>query len=358
MVKNPSFRDDFYPADGEEADIESGILADAGKKLPLNDRIIMVLVQETPPLWFLFMQGKIDVSGIPKDNFAEAIDFRGGLTDTMKNRNIRLLTFRDPSTYWLGFNMEDEVIGKNLPLRKAISCAVDRDKYIELFTNNRAEAAYGIIPPLMKTYNPDIKNISETGYDEQKAIELVKEAEKIHGGKLPKLKLSMPGTDAVLRQYGEFFKQCFSRIGLEVEIDYMDWPTFQNKIKSKSAQMFSLGWVADYPDEENFLQLFYSKNKSPGPNNFNYSNPEFDRIYEKVCVMSDSEERDTLYRRAEEMAIKDCPAVFLVHGVAYILVHDWVHNTKPHAFGYGLSQYRRVDTVKRTAYDELLRSLK
>ncbi|MDD5011002.1 MAG: peptide ABC transporter substrate-binding protein, partial [Phycisphaerae bacterium] len=81
---------------------------------------------------------------------------------------------------------------------------------------------------------------------------------------------------------------------LEVEIDYMDWPTFQNKIKSKSAQMFSLGWIADYPDEENFLQLFYSKNKSPGPNNFNYFNPEFDRLYEKVCVMSDSTERDAL----------------------------------------------------------------
>ncbi len=358
MVKNPSFRDEYYPSEGEEADAEFGILADAGRKLPLNDRIIMVLVQETPPLWFLFMQGKIDVSGIPKDNFAEAIDFRGGLTDTMKNRNIRLLTFRDPSTYWLGFNMEDEAVGKNLPLRKAISCAVDRDKYIELFTNNRAEAAYGIIPPLMKTYNPDIKNISETSYDPQKAIELVKEAEKIHGGKLPRLRLSMPGTDAVFRQYGEFFKLCFSKVGLDVEIDYMDWPTFQNKIKTKSAQLFSLGWIADYPDEENFLQLFYSKNKSPGPNNFNYFNPEFDRLYEQICVMGDSAERDALYRRAEKIAVKDCPAVFLSHGVAYILVHDWVHNTRPHAFGYGLSQYRRVDTAKRAAYDELLRSLK
>ncbi|MBU1518212.1 MAG: hypothetical protein KKE31_00600 [Planctomycetes bacterium] len=358
MVKNPSFRDKYYPAEGEASDSEQGFLSDAGKKLPLNDRVILVLVQETPPLWFLFMQGKIDVSGIPKDNFAEAIDLSGGLTLAMKDRNIRLLTFRDPSTYWVGFNMEDEVLSKNLPLRKAISCAVDRDKYIELFTNNRSEPAYGIIPPLMKTYNPDIKKISGISYNPQKAIKLVKEAEKIHGSKLPKLTLSMPGTDAVLRQYGDFFKQCFSQVGLEIEIDYTDWPTFQNKIKTKSVQLFSLGWIGDYPDTENFLQLFYSKNKSPGPNNFNYSNSEFDRLYEQVCVMADSAERDALYRKAEEMMVKDCPAVFLGHGVAYILVHDWLYNTKPHAFAYGLSQYRRVDTAKRASYDKLLRKLK
>ncbi len=358
MVKNPSFRDEFYPFEGEPSDTENGLLADAGKKLPLNDRIILVLVQEAPPLWFLFLQGKIDRSGIPKDNFAEAIDFRRQLTPKMKARNISLLTFRDPSTYWLGFNMEDEVLGKNLPLRKAISCAVDRDKYIELFTNNRCEAAYGFVPPLMNTYNPDIKKISEVTYNPQKAIRLLKEAERVHGSKLPKLTLAMPGTDVVSRQYGDFFKQCFSRVGLEVEIDYMDWPTFQNKVKTRSAQMFSLGWVADYPDVENFLQVFYGKSKSPGPNNFNYSNRQFDRIYEQACVMPDCDERNALYKKAEEIVIKDCPAVFLIHGVAYILAHDWLYNAKPHAFAYNLAKYRRVDTAKRAAYSELLRTLK
>jgi len=356
LVKNPNFRDEFYPSEGEAADRAEGRLADAGRKLPMVDRILMMIVQEDPPRWFLFMEGKIDASGIPKDNFSEAIDQRRGLTLQMQKLNIHLCVFRDPSTYWLGFNMEDKVLGKNKALREAISCAVDREKYIELFTNNRGEVAYGFIPPLMKSYDPQIKKVVKVGYNPKRARQLVKQAEKIYGGKLPKLILSMPGTDVVFRQQGEFFKRCFKKVGLDVEIDYSDWPTFQNRIKTKSAQMFSLGWIADYPDAENFLQLFYSKNASPGPNNFNYSNPEFDKIYEQVAVMPDTPERTALYRKAERIIVEDCPAVFLMHGVAYMLYHDWVHNYKPHAFGYGLSKYRRIDMVQRSAYKKLLKA--
>jgi len=358
MVKNPTFRNEFYPSEGEPNDAKNGLLADAGKKLPLTNRLVTVLIQEDPPQWFLFLQGKIDVSGIPKDNFSEAIDLSRQLTPEMQARNIKLLTFRDPSTYWFGFNMEDEVLGKNLPLRMALSCAVDRDKYIELFTNNRSEPAYGFIPPLMSCYNPDIRNIAQTSYNVQKARKLVKEAEQIYGSKLPTLVLSMPGTDIIFRQEGDFLKRCFSDAGLDVEMDYMDWPTFQNKIKTKSAQMFALGWIGDIPDAENFLQLFYSKNVSPGSNNFNYSNPEFDQIYEKACVMPDGAERDAVYKKAEEIVVKDCPAIFLTHGVAFILTHDWALNIKPNAFAYGTSKYRRVDEIKKAAYNELLRTLK
>jgi ABC-type transport system substrate-binding protein len=198
----------------------------------------------------------------------------------------------------------------------------------------------------------------KTGYNTEMARRFVKQAEKVYGGKLPKLILSMPGTDVVSRQRGEFLNRCFKDVGLDVKIDYMDWPTFQNKIKTKSAQMFSLGWIADYPDAENFLQLFYSKNASPGPNNFNYSNPDFDRIYEQIAVMSDSEERTRLYRKAERIIVADCPAVFIMHGVAYVLRHEWVYNYKPHVFQYGLGKYRRIDMKKRAAYKELLKQIK
>ncbi len=358
LIKNPKFKGEVYPFEGQMGDFEKGYLTDAGKELPMVDRILIMIVQEDPPRWFLFMQGKIDTSGIPKDNFNEAIDQRGGLTSEMRRRNIHLRVFRDPSTYWLGFNMEDEVLAPNKPLREAISCAVDREKYIELFTNNRGKVAYGFIPPLMKAYERRIKETAKTGYNPDRARQLVKQAEKIYGGKLPKLTLAMPGTDVVFRQRGEFLKRCFKNVGLDVEIDYMDWPTFQDKVKTKSAQMFTLGWIADYPDAENFLQLFYSKNASPGPNNFNYSNPAFDRIYEQIAVMPDSPERIELYRKAERMVVEDCPAVFLMHGVAFVLHHDWLYNYKPHAFGYGLSKYRRIDTAKRATYTGLLKTNK
>jgi len=349
LVRNELYRERFYPSEGEESDRQAGFLSDAGKPLPLVDSIVMVIVQEDPPRWFLFLNGKIDASGIPKDNFGEAIDRRGGLTDQMKHRNIHLEVFREPSTYWLGFNMEDEVIGSNRPLRLAISHAVDRQKYIELFTNNRGETALGFIPPLMKSYDPEIRQTAG-GYDPARAREFVKMARAAAGGELPRLTLSIPGTDAVSRQQGQFFQHCFEQVGLDITTDYMDWPTFQNKIKTKSAQIFMLGWIADYPDAENFLQLFYSANESPGPNNFNYSNAEFDRIYELASAMPECPERTAMYRQAERIVVEDRPAVFLMHGVAYLLHHDWVHNYKPHAFGYGTAQYRRIDVEQRLRY--------
>jgi len=358
LVRNPNYREDFYPSEGEPGDRAKGLLDDAGRRLPLVDRIVSVVVEEDPPRWFLFMSGKIDISGIPKDNFSEAISGRGVLDERMKNLNIRLTTFRDPSTYWIAFNMEDPVLGKNKPLRQALSCAVNREKFIDMFTNGRGELASGFMPPIMKTYDPNISKIPGTAYNQARARELVAEAEKIHGGRLPRLVLAIPGTDTVARQEGGMMKEWFQTVGLDVDIDYMDWPIYQSKMKTKSLQMFMSGWVADYPDGENFLQLFYSRNMSPGPNNFNYSNPEFDKLYEQLAIMSESPERDELYRKAERIAVEDCPAIFIMHGVAYVLQHDWVHNYKPGIFNYGTAKFRRIDAEKRTSYQQLLRTQK
>ncbi len=356
MSRNPNFREEFYPSQGEPED-SADLLEDAGKKLPLADKVVWTLIEEEQPLWLQFLRGKIDASGIPKDNYGQAITASRDLTPEMKKLNIHLKTFREPATYWIGFNMEDVVLSKNKPLRLAMSYAFNREKYIELFWNNRDEVAHGFIPPIMKDYNPEVNKIGQS-YNVQKASELVKEAEKIYGGKLPTLKMAMGGTDTLQRQFGQFLQRNFKDAGLDLEVEYMDWPTFLGKVHTKSVQMFSLGWIADYPDVETFLQLFYTKNISPGANNFNYSNPEFDKMYEQVAVMADSPERTELYRKMELVILEDCPAVFINHPVGYVLYHDWVYNYKPHAFQYGLSKYYRVDTAKRAAYKELLKQVK
>ena len=356
MSRNPNFREEFYPSQGEPED-SADLLEDAGKKLPLADKVVWTLIEEDQPLWLQFLRGKIDASGIPKDNYGQAITASRDLTAEIKKLNVQLKTFREPATYWIGFNMEDAVLGKNKPLRLAMSYAFNREKYIELFWNNRDEVAHGFIPPVMKDYNPEVSKIGQS-YNVQKALELVKEAEKIYGGKLPTLKLAMGGTDTLQRQFGQFLQRNFKDAGLDLEVEYMDWPTFLGKVHTKSVQMFSLGWIADYPDVETFLQLFYTKNISPGANNFNYSNPEFDKLYEQVAVMADSPERTELYRKMELVILEDCPAVFINHPVGYVLHHDWLYNYKPHAFQYGLSKYYRVDTVKRAAYKELLKQVK
>jgi ABC-type transport system substrate-binding protein len=358
LVRNPTFRGEPYPSEGEPGDAEAGYLDDAGKMMPFADKVVWTVVLESQPAWFLFLEGKVDGSGIPKDNFREAVTESMELTPVMKQRNIHLKTFLDPSTFWIGYNMLDPVLGKNKPLRLAISRSIDREKFIELFSNNRDMVAHGMVVPLMDAYNPDIKDKGFSRYDPEEAKKSLKEAEKLHGGKLPLLKLAVPGTDTFARQYGQYLARQMMAIGLEIEVQYMDWPTYLEKMNARSLQLFTSGAHASIIDAQDFLQSFYSKYMAPGANNFNYSNPKFDKLYEKAVIMPDCPERRRLYRKMEEIALEDCPAAFLNHRVAYVLHHDWYKNYKPHAFAYGLSKYRRIDLDKRRAYKEVLKKIK
>jgi oligopeptide transport system substrate-binding protein len=383
LGRNPTFRGELYPSEGESTDAEAGYLDDAGKSIPFADKVVWTVIEEYQPAWLLFLQGKVDATVIGKDNYGEVMTEGGQLAAKMKQANIQLKTFPDPSTYWLGFNMADSTLGNNKPLRLAISRAIDRQKFIELFFNGRHLVADGLIPPMMACYDPQIKQKGYARYDPQEAQKLLKEAEAVflrqaqdgerfdrperltvegqsrtNGTELPTLKIAMPGTDTWTRQFGQFLERSLNAVGLEVDIQYMDLPTYQEKLNTKSAQMFASGTTAGTPDALDFLSMFYSRNASPGPNKFNYSNPEFDRLYEKAEVMADSPERDELYRRMETIVLEDCPAAFLNHRVGYVLHHGWYKNYKPHAFAYGLSKYRRIDMAERSADKELLKKIK
>lgn len=359
LVRNPNFREEFYPTEGEESDKENGYLDDTGKKIPFADKITWTIIEEKQPRWLLLMQGKLDwIENIPKDNYGEAISVTGGLTKAMKDRNIRLKIYPEPSLFWLGFNMEDPVLGSNKPLRRAISYAFDREKFVELFKNNRDIIAHGIIAPVMVSYNREIKQKGFAKFDPDKARQLLKEAEKNYGSKLPVLKIAVPGTDTTYRQIGQFFEKCFNEVGLLVEIDYMDWPTYQQRMNKKQLQIFFSGCKIGIPDAIDFLVSFYSKNASPGPNSYNYFNPEFDRLYEVVEVMEDCPQRTKLYRQMEQIVLEDCPAAFINHRISYALYHDWYKNYKPHVFSYNLNKYYKVDLEKRNAYKDLLKEIK
>jgi len=357
LVRNPTFRGELYPTEGQSGDAEAGYLDDAGKPIPFADRVVWTVIEEYQPAWLLFLQGKVDAGVIPKDSFDEVITGGGELTPAMKQRGIHLKTSMDPSTYWLGFNMADGVLGKNKPLRRAISYAIDRERFIELFFNNRHLVAHGVIPPMMAGYNAEIKEKGYSRYDPVKAKELLAEAERIRGGKLPVLKIAMPGASTWFHQYGQFLQRSLTAIGLEAEVQYMDGPTFQEELSAGNVQMFASGASASIPDAQEFLSLFYGKHAGAGPNAFNYSNPQFEQLYEKAQVSRDGSERQRLYQEMELIVLEDCPAAFLNHRVAYVLHHDWYKNYKPHAFAYGLSKYRRIDMAKRAAYKELVKKI-
>lgn len=362
LVRNENWRGGVYPSVGEEADAQAGLLADAGKPVPFADRIIWRVIEESQPAWLLFLRGELDGMGIPKDNFNDAVNMSNmEESQVMRDRGIKLIFYNDPSVFWIGFNFKDPVLGNNLPLRKAISRSFDRETMNELLYNGRNEIAHGLIPPGLNSYDPDIYKCEFSKFDPDEARELLKEAEKIHGGPIPTLKLAMPGTDTFSRQYGQFSQRQFARIGLTMEVEYMDWPTYVEGINSGNFQMFASGISAGCPDALDFLDTFTKEQFAPGSNKFFYDNPEYDELFEKVEVMPfDDEVRDS-YRKLERMVMSDYPAIMTSHRMSYVMVHDWVENYKPHVFAHGAfgkSMYYKIDIEKRKAYKQRLKELK
>jgi ABC-type transport system substrate-binding protein len=345
LEKNPKFRKELYPSEGEAGDREKGLLKDTGKPLPLIDGIVYDIIEEDRPLWLLFMQGKLDASGIPKDFYSQAITNDQKLTPALEAKGIRLNIQKQPDTYWLGFNMDDPVVGKNLPLRRAMSMAWNRQEYIDVFLNGRGISARGMFPPDFTEYDPNLKN-SWTEFNLTKARELMKEAERIAGGKIT-VTLALGGTDTAQRQEGEYFKRSMAKIGIVAKLDYFDWPTFQDKVNKRQVQIFGMGWVADYPDGQTFLQLFYSPFSSPGPNNFNYHNPKFDALYKKIETMNDTPERLKVYREMDKMICDDCPAIFMFHSIGFGPYYKYLENVKPNAFLYGGAKYGNINLTLR-----------
>jgi ABC-type transport system substrate-binding protein len=155
VTRNPHYRADFYPSEGDPGDREAGLLADAGKRLPMVDTVVYSLEKEDVPYWNKFLQGYYDASGVSSDSFDQAIrmnaDGEPDLTPDMRDRGILLATAARPSLNYMGFNMLDPVVGglseRSRKLRQALSIAIDYDEFISIFLNGRGLPGQGPIPP-------------------------------------------------------------------------------------------------------------------------------------------------------------------------------------------------------------------
>jgi len=148
-------------------------------------------------------------------------------------------------------------------------------------------------------------------------------------------------TDA--RQRGEHFAQNMAAIGIKVKVESCTWPEYLERLRRKKFQLVGASWMADYPDPENFLQLLYGPNKPPGENNASYQNAEYDALYRKMAVMSDSPERLAILQRMKTIVSEDCPWIIVAHRTAELLAFDRVKNVKSHAVLDAPLKYYRVE---------------
>ncbi|MGN6504455.1 MAG: ABC transporter substrate-binding protein [Tepidisphaeraceae bacterium] len=331
-------------------DVSSGADLPAEQRMPFVKRVQLNCFDETLPPWYLFLQGKLDASAIPKDTFGQAISEGGNLTDAMRADGIGLTKYKNPWVTFLAFNMNDPVVGKNKALRQAISLAFDRQRYIDIYLNGRAVAANGPIPPGFPTFDP--KRVAPyCRFDLAAAKEKLAEAVRFNGGPIPPLHLLYGDTTTALAQQADFVASQLRRLGLTVLSDFKPYGTFLSMMDRGQFQIYSNGWVADYPDEQDYWQLYYGKNVGPGGlNGTNYRNPEFDRLYEQAAVMTPGPQRTAIYGRLQEMVLEDCPMLFISYPVTYQLYHGWMQKPWISAYGYGFRQYTQLDVAARDAW--------
>ena len=342
LVRNPDYWDEYYPSEGMPEDVKNGLLADAGKKLPFLDKVNYFIYKEANTLWLNFLKGNIDMCGIPMEYFSTVIDENGNLREEFVKRGIILTKEPSLDLTYIGFNMEDPVVGKNKYLRLAIAYAYDVNYVIKYLYNNRAIRAKGPIPPGIFGYRKDIKN-PWVEYNVEKAKEYLKKAGYPDGKGAPTLYYDCAGNSAISRKFSDFFVQSMNKIGLKVVVRNTTFPEFLDKLKNKKVQIFGGAWAADYPDPENFLQLFYGPNESPGSNAFNYKNKKYDELYEKMAVMPNGKERQKVIDQMVNILIEDIPCIFCTHRVAYGLRYPWVKNYKRNEMASGTVKYLKID---------------
>ena len=144
------------------------------------------------------------------------------------------------------------------------------------------------------------------------------------------------------REAGELVAAFYDRIGIRLELSFHTWNAFLKAVDEGRVQLFNMGWVGDYPDAENFLQLFHSKNVSPGPNHANYVNPAYDREYDLAMGAATAEARNRHWWKCQEILREDCPWVFTHFNLANSLVRPRVGNYIPSCFPYGQECHFKV----------------
>jgi ABC-type transport system substrate-binding protein len=383
LRRNPNFRGETYPCEGEVGDREAGLLADCGKPLPQLDAAVFTREKESIPYWNKFLQGYYDASGIASDNFDQAVRVGGtgdiALTEEMQAKGIRLLSGVRASTYYLGFNMIDSVVGgqgggpraaeRGRKLRQAIAIALNEEEFISIFLNGRGVPAQGALPPGIFGFEDGRAGINpvvyrwvgddKTGHAERRSLEeakqLLAEAGWPHGRDAQTGEPLVLNLDTTSGGMGEKSKldwltRQFSQLGIQLVVRATDWNRFQEKLRKASTQLFFLGWNADYPDPENFFFLLHGKEaRVPhgGENSANYSNPEFDRLFLQMKDMDNGPERLAIIRQMQTLLRQDSPWLFGFHPVSYTLGHRWLHNRKPMEVGNSSLKYQRIDVAER-----------
>lgn len=381
LERNPNYRGLVYPCEGSEEDRKNGLLTDCGKRTPFVDRIVMTMEKEAVPTTSKFLQGYYDSPQITRldvgQGYIVAMGDDPDKEKLYKEKKLQFPTTVEANLWYIGFNWLDPIVGagktpeearRNRLLRQAISIALDWEEQIAIFEKGQGKTAHGPLPPGLfgwrddgpSAFNPVVFKRMSDGSIKRRSIEearrLMAEAGYPDGrdaktGRPLVLNFDWQGTSAGSKSFLDWTARQFAKIGIQLEIRATDYNRFQDKMAKGSAQIYYWGWLADYPDAENFFTLLYGPNSKAvngaGENASNYRNERFDELFESLRNLENGPEKARVIDEMIRIVQKDAPWSFGYFPTSAAALHHWVKNAKPTQMIRNNVQYIRIDAQER-----------
>ncbi|NQY75492.1 MAG: ABC transporter substrate-binding protein [Candidatus Margulisbacteria bacterium] len=275
-----------------------------GNRLPFLAKISMTYAKDQRSALLAFGDSKIDlVMELPVEEIEHIL---GTLQEAILGENVKHKVDSEKSmsmTYVAMANESEEF--KDVRVRKAFNLAVDRNQIIDLYLQGEGWAATNGFVPDMKDYPSE--NVKGHKFNVDKAKSLMREAGYPNGNGFPKLDFYVNSTEgsSIHKTCEAVANQLKANIGVELNIVLVSSAEREKAINSGKAKIWRSGWIADYPDPENFLAMFYSPNITDGSavNSFKFRNAEFDATLERALLERDLDKRNALYNKCDQIIV-------------------------------------------------------
>ncbi len=270
----------------------------------------------------MYETGKIDVTDVSSGYIDKVTDKAGPFYR-------QLAIAPELSFYYIGFNHSKPPFD-DVNIRRAFCQAIDKDKIISLVFRDMLQRADGILPPGMPSFNKDLSGLK---YDVDKARELIATSRYGDASRLPPITITTAGWGGLISSGLEaIINEWRQNLGVEVKVRQLEPQRFLYCLKQEKDEMFDIGWVADYPHPQDFLDVLFHTDTE---NNYaEYSNPEIDALLEMASVEPDNNLSLALYRKAEQKLVEDAACLPLWFGQNHILVKPYVAGYRVNPLGF------------------------
>ncbi|EEH68141.1 heme-binding protein [Acinetobacter haemolyticus] len=355
LKANPDFRSFVWNFKASSAEDQKIVQAMQGKLMPQIGVIDIQVMEEGQSRWLSFSKDEVDLFQLDGELTVQALQ-NGELKPELVKKGVQLSRIVDPSIDYHYWNMKNPVVGglskEKIALRRAMAMAFSADSYINILQKGDAQKLHALIPNGVVGYDPDYK--SSIPYSVKAANLLLDRYQYRVGangwrmqpdGKPLVIDMTISGSSLRSQQQAEFWKRILDSLKIQMTTKSLPFSEALKLEKQCKTMFKTSAWIADYPDADNFMQLFYGKNVHVS-NNSCVQIPEFDRLYEQTQKMSPSPERDALYRKMSRILEVYMPAQVIGARYRNILAQPRVIGFKKHPILPAEWMYIDIDMKK------------